>query len=159
MNIQVKRLVLSAILTALCIVATTVIAIPLPFKGYLNLGDVIVLLIAWLLPMRYAFVSAALGSMLSDILLGYTLYAPATFIIKGLMAIIANSSHHKSSSRLFKGIIAELIMVLGYLAFESILYGFGASIVNVPMNALQGVVCLVIAIQVIKIFNKSKFKI
>lgn len=159
MNIYLKRLVLSAILIALCIVATTVIAIPLPFKGYLNLGDVIVLLIAWLLPRRYAFISAGLGSMLSDILLGYTLYAPATFIIKALMAIIANTTSYKSSSRLFKGIMAELLMVLGYLTFESILYGFTASVVNIPMNALQGIVCLVIALQVIKIIDKSKFKI
>ena len=37
----------------------------------------------------YAFVSAGLGSALADVFSGYLVYAPATFVIKGLMALVA----------------------------------------------------------------------
>ena len=65
------------------------IRIPTPLKGYINLGDAIVLLCAFLLPPSYAFFAAGIGSMLADIFSGYAVYAPATFIIKGLMALAA----------------------------------------------------------------------
>ena len=47
-------------------------------------------------------------------------------------------------------------MILGYLIFEAILYGFGASVVNIPMNALQGAFGLVLGILLTKIFEKHK---
>ena len=74
-------------LAALCCVATMIIKIPSPLKGYLNLGDCVVLLSGWLLGPAYGFAAAGIGSALADIFSGYVIYAPATFIIKGLMAI------------------------------------------------------------------------
>ena len=69
-------------------VATMIIKIPSPMKGYLNIGDCIVLLCGWLLAPGYGFVAAGLGSALADMLSGYVVYAPATFLIKGSMALI-----------------------------------------------------------------------
>ena len=83
-----KRLVFTALFAALCTVGTVVISIPLPF-GYFNLGDVFVLLSAWLLGPLYGSIAAAVGSALADILLGFPVYAPATFLIKGIDALVA----------------------------------------------------------------------
>jgi uncharacterized membrane protein len=47
-------------------------------------------------------------------------------------------------------------MILGYLGFESVLYGFVASLVNVGPNGVQGVAGLVIGLIVVKILEKSK---
>ena len=47
-------------------------------------------------------------------------------------------------------------MVLGYYVFEGFLYGFGASLVNIPANAVQGVAGLIIGTILVKIFEKSK---
>ena len=47
-------------------------------------------------------------------------------------------------------------MVLGYLLFEGVLYGFVASLVNIPANAIQGLAGLILGIVLIKIFEKSK---
>ena len=80
---------MSALMAALTCVATIIIKIPSPLKGYLNLGDCVVLLAGWVLLPAYGFLSAGLGSALADLFSGYVIYAPATFIIKGCMALMA----------------------------------------------------------------------
>jgi 16S rRNA C1402 (ribose-2'-O) methylase RsmI len=76
----------------------------------------------------YGFLSAGLGSALADILSGYIAYAPATFMIKGLMAVIAfygfklfRKKIGKLSSRIISGTAAEIMMILGYFVFEGFL--------------------------------------
>ena len=164
MKINTKKIVMSAMLAALCCVATMIIKIPSPFKGYINLGDCVVLLSGWMLPYGYGFAAAGIGSALADVFLGYTVYAPATFVIKGLMAIIAGLCYKKmqgrlggTPSRITGGIIAEIFMVLGYFVFEGFLYnGFGAVAVNIPVNAVQGAVGLILGLILAKIFEKTK---
>ena len=131
-------------------------------KGYINLGDCVVLLSGWLLSPLYGFLAAGLGSALADVLSGYTLYAPATFIIKGLMALIAfygfklfGKVVQKPVSKVLSGLAAELLMILGYFIFEGFLYGFAPSVVNIPANALQGAAGLIIGIVLIRVFGKS----
>ena len=92
METKTKKLVTAALFAALACVATMIIKFPSPLKGYLNIGDCIVLLCGWMLSPVYGFVAAGLGSGLADLLSGYLVYAPATFIIKGLMALITCSS-------------------------------------------------------------------
>ncbi len=163
MKTKTQKIVMTALLAALCCVATMIIKIPSPLKGYLNLGDCIVLLAGWLLSPLYGFLAAGLGSALADIFSGYITYAPATFIIKGLMALIAyygfkilKNKIGNLPSRIISGIVAEVIMVLGYFVFEGFLYGFLPSVVNIPANAVQGVVGLIIGIILIKVFEKSR---
>ena len=165
MKTKTQKIVTASMLATLCCVATMVIKIPLagPFKGYVNLGDCIVLLAGWLLSPSYGFAAAGIGSALADLLLGYNIYAPATFLIKGIMALIAyycfKALHNKLGSfseRIIGGILAEAIMVLGYFVFEGFLYGFAASAVNIPLNALQGVAGLICGIILVKVFEKSK---
>ena len=43
-----KKIVIAALLAALTCVATMIIKIPSPLKGYLNLGDCVVLLSGWM---------------------------------------------------------------------------------------------------------------
>ncbi len=160
---KTKKIVLAAMLTALCCVATMIIKIPSPLKGYINLGDCVVLLSGFILSPIYGFLTAGVGSALADIFSGYVIYAPATFIIKGIMAVITYFCHkcmHKklgnTPSRIIGGSIAEITMVLGYFVFEGFLYGFGPSVVNIPANAVQGVAGLVIGLVLVKIFEKTK---
>ena len=79
-NSKTKKLVMAALLAALCCVATMIIKIPSPLKGYLNLGDCVVLLSGWLLSPVYGFLAAGVGSALADIFSGYVTYAPATLV-------------------------------------------------------------------------------
>ena len=65
---KVKKLVLSALMAALVYVATSIIQIPSPMSGYVNLGDCFVLLSGWLLGPWYGGAAAGIGSMLVDLL-------------------------------------------------------------------------------------------
>lgn len=154
---------MAALMAALACVATMIIKIPSPLKGYINLGDCIVLVAGWMLSPTYGFLAAGLGSALADMFSGYVTYAPATFVIKGLMGIIAfygfKLLHKKLGnlpSRIISGVAAEIMMILGYFVFEGFLYGFVPSMVNIPANGVQGIAGLVIGIVLMKVFEKSK---
>ena len=165
MNKNTKKIVMAALFAALTCAATMVIKIPSPLKGYINLGDCMVLLSGWLLSPAYGFLAAGLGSGLADLFSGYVIYAPATFVIKGLMALIAfygfKILHNKIgnlSSRIISGLLAEATMISGYFVFEGFLYGFGPSLVNIPANGVQGVAGIIIGTVLITVFEKSKIK-
>lgn len=163
MNTRTKKIVMAALMAALACVATMIIKIPSPLKGYLNLGDCIVLVSGWMLSPTYGFLAAGLGSALADVFSGYVTYAPATFVIKGVMALVAfygfKLLHNKLGdlpSRIVSGIVAEIIMIFGYFVFEGFLYGFIPSAVNIPANGVQGTVGLIIGVILMKVFEKSK---
>ena len=150
-NSNIKKLVLSALFAALICIATMIIKIPTPLQGYLNLGDGFVLLAAWLLPPGFSFLAASIGSALADLFSGYIIYAPITFLIKGLMAICAyfifkTLKPKPIISRIISGIAAEIVMILGYFVFEGFMYGFIPSLTNIPANAMQGIAGITLAI-------------
>ena len=163
MKTNTQKIVTASMLAALCCVATMIIKIPSPLKGYINLGDCVVLLSGWILPPVYGFFAAGIGSALADLFSGYVVYAPVTFIIKGIMAIIAHfcfkGMHNKlgsTPSAVIGGALAEIEMILGYFVFEGFMYGFAPSAVNIPANGVQGIAGIVIGIILVKIFEKSK---
>ena len=158
-----QKLVFAALLAALTCVATMIIKIPSPLKGYINLGDCVVLTAGWMLSPLYGFLAAGLGSALADLFSGYFVYAPATFLIKGLMALAAwgfykmlSKKTNNPVSRIISAVVAELIMIGGYYIFEGFMYGFEASLVNMPANAVQGVAGLILGFALIKILEKTK---
>ena len=161
-NHTTHQIVMAALLAALVCVATMLIKIPSPLKGYLNLGDGIVLLCGWFLSPVYGFLAAGIGSGLADLFAGYAVYVPATFAIKGLMAVVAYYGvrfMHKRIGSVFAavlaGVLAEIIMVLGYYVFEGVLYGFVESLVNIPANAVQGVAGIILGTTLNKVFEKT----
>ena len=161
MKTKTQKIALAAMLAALVCVATMIVKIPSPLKGYLNLGDCVVLLSGWMLSPLYGFLAAGIGSALADVFSGYVIYAPATFIIKGMMALLAYflffTSQKKCSmvlSRICSGLVAEIWMIAGYYLFEGILYGFGPAAVNIAANGVQGLAGLCIGVLLIKILEK-----
>lgn len=160
---RIKRLVLAALFTALTVVATMVIRIPAPLVGYANLGDTMVLLSAWVLGPVWGMAAGGIGSMVAD-LLGYPPYAAATLVIKALMALIAGGiframgrKGHTLAARLVGALAAETVMVLGYFAFEGVFLGLGwSAALNIPVNLVQGVVCLVAAVALAQVLERAK---
>ncbi len=159
---KLKLTVISAMFAAFVCVATMVVKIPTPLNGYINLGDCVILVAAFLLPCGYAALAAGVGSCLADVLLGYMAYAPATFVIKSLMVFVVFvvvkllKSNRTILVKVLSGVLAELWMVLGYYVFEGFMYGFSASLVNIPMNLIQGVAGLVLALVLIKLLENQK---
>ncbi len=158
-----QKIAITSMLAALACVATMIIKIPSPLQGYINLGDCVVLLSGWLLPPGYSFLAAGVGSALADIFSGYAVYVPITFAIKGLMAVVAcffrkilKDKVGNMPALIIGGLTAEILMIAGYYIFEGFMYGFAASVVNIPTNAVQGVAGLIFGIVLIKIFEKNK---
>ena len=123
---QIRHIVLAALFTALTTAATLVIQIPSPGNGYVNLGDCMVLLSAWVLGPVGGATAGGLGSMLADLMTGYAYYAPGTLVIKGAMALTAGLIFHAFAgaaatspralaARAAGGAAAEAIMVAGLL--------------------------------------------
>ena len=148
-----KKLLFSlyaSLFAALVAVATMIIKIPTPTGGYVNIGDGFVLLSGWMLGPVWGTLAAGIGSMLAD-LIGYPIYAPATFVIKALMVVVAvliKNGFHKLPTvwRAFlSGVAAELVMALGYFLYEILLYGAASALLNVPFNLVQGAIAVVAA--------------
>ena len=135
-------------------------------QGYIHLGDAVVLLCGWTLGPVYGVSSAAIGSALADALSGYFIYIPATFVIKGLSALVGWLLYILMSKKkksiwwlVISALAAELLMVALYYVFEGFMYGFGASLVNIPANAAQGVAGVVLGIVLIKALEKTKLTV
>lgn len=162
----IKKLVFAALFAALSCVATMVIRIPTPIGGYIHAGDAVVLLSAFLLGPWWGAAAAGLGSALADLIAAYSLYVPGTFVIKFIVALLAgfllNCRIVRSAlaRAVIAGVIGETFMVLGYLAYEALILGYGAAAVGgVPMNCIQGAFgvvagsALYVALSKTKLFN------
>lgn len=157
---KIRALVVSAMMAALTFVATMVIRIPTPTNGYVNLGDCFVLLSGWLLGPWWGGAAAGIGSMLTDLLSGYTLYAPGTFLIKGLDALVAavlfRILHRGGAAAIVSGLVGELIMVGGYFVYEATYCQYGvAAVVGIPANVIQGAVGLAAGLVLLRVFQKA----
>ena len=153
MNNNLKKLILAALFAALSCVATMSIRIPTPGTGgYIHPGDAIVILSGVILGPVWGFLAGGIGSALSDLIGGYFIYVPITFVIKGLVALAAGLLYQKvgknQKSRyiaVILGGVADIILVAGgYFVCEFFIYGAGAA-ASIPANIIQGVGVLVIS--------------
>ena len=159
MNQKLRSLTLSAIMASLVFVTTFFVHIPIPGteSGYLNVGDVVVYLAAVIPGGWYGIAASALGSVIADIASGSVIYAPATFLIKGLMTFITwviVSKKKRTGSFLIGCILSGLIMVLGYFIYELAVFGIAYALVGIPYNLIQ-YVCGVVAAIVLFVFLRK----
>lgn len=156
------RIILTAMFAAMVCVSTLCIQIASPMGGYINLGDALVLISAWLLGPIYGTAAAGLGSALADLLSGYAYYAPGTLLVKAGVAFIASLIYEASGKRLAPvprmiaaSLPAETLMIVSYLLYAWLFLGHGASaIASVPANCAQAVAGIAIACFLTPIMQK-----
>lgn len=138
---KIRILVRYAMLIALTTVMTMVIQIPtVGTEGYLNLGDMVVFLTAFILGKKGSFIVGGIGSAMADLITGYTHYVPITFVVKGLEGFIAASLLETKIGRqkpIFATSIAGIFMAFGYFIPETFMYG-KAAVASIPGNIIQG---------------------
>ena len=83
---NLKKIAIGGIFAAFVFIGTE-LHIPTAI-GFMNLGDAVIFLAAYLIGPA-AILPAAIGSALGDLLAGYPQYAVATFLIKGIMGLVA----------------------------------------------------------------------
>jgi len=116
-----------ALSTALVLAATVIINIYVPAtRGYFNLGETMIYLVALLFDPLTAAFAGGVGSALADVVLGYTIYAPATLVIKAAEGALASTLVRRLRGRqrgifaLSMGTVAAyfvVILVIGYTLF------------------------------------------
>ena len=142
-NKNIFNLVFAALFAALIFVLTKFVSIPTGI-GYVHLGDAAIYLAAAFLPTPYAMAAAGIGGAMSDLVGGYFVYIPVTFIIKALLALCFTSK--KENVINVRNIIA-LIFYYGAAAYASML-----------PNLLQAVASGVLFVVIGFAFDKAKIK-
>ncbi len=137
----------SSVMAALTAAATMLVQIPVPeTRGYINLGDTMVMLSGVLFGPLVGAVAGGVGSALADVLSGYSWWAPFTLVIKGsegfVVGLLARSGGRLRT--LLGCVLGGAIMVLGYFAVEYLLYGAGA-FAELPGNIFQAFAGIAVA--------------
>ncbi|MDO4552545.1 MAG: ECF transporter S component [Bacillota bacterium] len=156
-NEKTMQMILTALMTALIVVATIILIIPVSFTGgYIHLGDSMIFLSVLILGWKKGAVAAGCGAALADLIAGFAMWAPWTFCIKAVMAVImglvifALQKRKKRTGLAVYGIAgmatAGLWMVAAYFVAGGLMYGsFAAAALGIPMDLLQFAVGFVIA--------------
>ncbi len=132
-------------LTIVVMVATLVIRIPLPGRGYFNLGDAVVVFAGLYAGKKVGFIAGGLGSALAD-MIGFPLFAPITFIAKGIEGWICGFAAGKSGVQfLIFPICGVFSMVLIYFYGSMLMpqVGLAGAVAEFPANMLQATVGIV----------------
>lgn len=161
------QLCVTAMFAALICVATMIIRIPSPLGGYINFGDTFIILAGWIMGPVYGFAAGGIGSALADLFAGYVAYIPGTFVIKGIIAVIAalissglskNDGFVKKISRLCGAVPAEMFMIAGYYLYAAVPMGEGfmVALQSVAGNAVQALFGVVGSLVIITALEKTK---
>jgi uncharacterized membrane protein len=150
MSKSIRKLTYTSAAAAIIFVITRLIVIPVTVSttgAYINFGDMMIYVSAYLLGGPLAALAAGIGSIFADLSLGYIVYAPATLVIKGLMGLTAgllmkNRKFWVYAVACFTG---GAIMTFGYGIYETFIYGFPVALANAPANLIQWGASLVIA--------------
>jgi uncharacterized membrane protein len=164
-----KDMVETALLTALVFVATRFINIRLPILssgGLVHLGTVMLFVVSIVFGKEKGAISGAIGMAIFDLLSGWALWAPFTFIVRGIMGYMVGaiswSKDKDGNSFLFNLIGVTLSgawMIAGYYVTEGILYGNWVSpVASIPGNVTQIVIGLILGLPIAKILKRySKY--
>ena len=177
--LSIRELVLTALMIALVYLAGSLIKVP-TVGGFVHIGDCMVFLSVVVLGKKKGAVASAFGMLLVDVLGGYYMWAPFTFIIKGIMAYIAGviieKIGGKNAFESFKkeyivGFVAGgIFMVIGYFLAGTILagllteklglmQGLAVAAKDIVGNIIQVVTGIVIAIPLSAIVLSAKKRV
>ncbi len=139
------KLVTLAIMTSLTTVTTILIQIPFQSTtGYLNFGDVMVMISGFVLGPVGGFIAGGVGSMMGDVALGYVHFAPITLVIKGMEGYLVGLFTRRSKSQLLRPwdvvgiILGAIAMLAGYYLAETAMFGAAAAMAElVSVNIFQ----------------------
>ncbi len=165
-NISIREIAVAGLLIAIVFVATYAVQIPLPgiaTGGLIHLGNVALFTIAVVFGKRYGAVSGAFGMALFDVLSPWVIWAPGTFIIRGIMgyAIGAIAGGGKEENPGMIRLVAAMVlpsvwMILGYYGYNILLYhDYRAALLSIPGDVIQIVAGMVLALPAIGLIQKS----
>ena len=162
MNTRDKKtslIVTTALLTALVLICTLILKVPVGPDCYIHLGDAVILLAVILLPRGYACFAGAVGATLADLMGGFAFWAPWTFAVKLLFILVfgffLDRSRKNASETTLLGVpvieliglvVSGIVAVVGYFLSEYMLFGnWIPAATCIPFNIIQVTVAAIIA--------------
>ena len=145
-----KDMVLAGMGIALVFVATLInIKLPIGQGGLIHLGNVPLFLFAILFGRKTGAIAGAFGMGLFDLMGGWTPWAPATFMIVGLMGYtvgLVTERNDSTAGYMLAVVLACVIKVAGYYVAEALIYGnWVQPVLSIPGNLMQiGVAALIV---------------
>lgn len=161
MKSNVKKMAFTGVFAAMIFVLTYVVKVPVA-SGYVHFGDALIYICACFLGTPWALIAGAIGEGLADIIGGYAIYAPATIIVKALIAIPFVLAS-KNSEKIFNlksalmTIPAGIITVGGYFVADLII-DKSYAIIDIPGNVIQAVGSAIIFVVIALAFDVTKIK-
>ncbi|MCR8745103.1 ECF transporter S component [Romboutsia lituseburensis] len=160
-----RDLVETALLIALVFIATRFINIRLPIAssgGLVHLGNTMLFIAAIVFGKKKGAIAGAFGMGLFDLLSEWAIWAPFTFVVRGIMGYIIGQvawSNGKNGNNVVTNIIAIILsgvwMIFGYYITEIILYGNHIkALASIPGNVTQIIIGIIIGIPVAQILKK-----
>lgn len=164
--IKVSDIAKVGVMAALIYVATWLIHIPIGEKAVLHLGDSMVFTAAIILGKKKAGVASAIGMCLFDVLSPYAIWAPFTFVIKGVMGYLAgwiayrnDYEGNNSLNNILAFTVAGIWMIVGYYFAGAFIYhSFIIALNDILGNVIQVVGGAVIAIPLARLLKKANVK-
>ncbi len=162
---RIFNLIITAMLISLVFVATVFITIKLPITakgGIVHFGTAMLFIAAILFGPKKGAIAGAVGMGLFDLISGWTLWAPFTFIARGLQGYIVGkiawSNHRKGSSiafNLLAMIVSIPFMLAGYYICELVLFNsWVIPLGSIPGNITQNILGICVAIPVCIVLKK-----
>ena len=163
-NTAIRDLTVTGISIALVFVATLMINIRLPigYGGLVHLGNVPLFLAAIIFGKRTGALAGAVGMGLFDLMGGWTLWAPATFLIVGLMGYVVGLIAEKKNDMtgyVIGIVLACIIKIAGYYVAEALIYGnWIQPVLSIPGNLMQIGVAAVVVLPIAGMLKKVLHK-
>lgn len=163
-NRNIKSLSLTAIFTALILLATSLLKFSTGMgEGYIHLGDCFIYLSACLLPFPYCLIAGALGGALADVVSGFAIWSLPTTIIKILIAVpfaLVSKNEQKilTKKTALMPVISGIISIAGYFVAECILYSPASATLSLVGNTIQSVASGILFIIFATALDKMSFK-
>lgn len=157
---RLRRLCQCAIFAAVIYVFTAYLHVP-SFNGYTHIGDGFLYLAASLLPTGYAAAAGAVGAGLADLLSGYSIWAPATLVIKALTACFFTSRAPSFLCRrnLWALLPAAALCGAGYYLYECAITGnFAAPAAGIPGYLIQSALSSLVYLALERALDRAGIK-
>ncbi len=159
---NLSTITLNGMFIALTLIATAYVNVKLPISsngGLIHLGNVPFFICAILFGKKNGAIVGACGMGLFDLCSGWTLWAPFTFIIVGLMGYVIGIITEEKKGiqyQLIAILCACLIKVIGYYIAEVILYhNLYSPIASIPGNIIQVALAAMIVLPVLNSLKRG----
>jgi uncharacterized membrane protein len=143
-----RRVATTAVFAAFVAAATMAFSLSIPVtNGYFNVGEVMVYTAALLMGPSVGGFAGGVGSMISDLSLGFPVYAPGTLVIKGVEGFLVGYLSSKALAGVSKRLWRAASIAVGA--------GLGLTVAVLGAYFLSGVYDVALGFPIGPVYNAS----